>query len=119
MTTEDTFPNDDDDLDRPGRVADLTLRDAMLVKISWIRSFLAVAERGGFGAATSKLHLSQSRGSAHISPLEEMLRFALFQRRGRPTPLTQPRRIFAHPARGAPDAPPNRTPAARAAPRPG
>jgi len=47
MTTENTFPNEDADVDRPGRVADLTLRDAMLVKISWIRSFLAVAERGG------------------------------------------------------------------------
>ena len=46
MRTEDTFPNEDAELDRPGRAADLTLRDAMLVKISWIRSFLAVAERG-------------------------------------------------------------------------
>ena len=51
------------------RIADPNLRDAMLLKVSWLRSFLAVAERGGFGAATGTLHLSQSRVSAHISAL--------------------------------------------------
>jgi hypothetical protein len=45
------------DIDRARSVADLTLRGAMQLKISWVRSLLAVAERGGFGAATSKLHL--------------------------------------------------------------
>jgi LysR family carnitine catabolism transcriptional activator len=119
MTTEDTFPNEDADVDRRGRVADLTLRDAMLVKISWIRSFLAVAERGGFGAATSKLHLSQSRVSAHISALEELLGFALFERRVRPTVLTEPGRIFADHAREALDALQDGIEAARAALRPG
>src|SRR6476469_5120167 len=77
------------------RLADASLRDAMLLKVSWLRSFLAVAERGGFGAATSTLHLSQSRVSAHISALEEQLGFALFERRVRPTALTAPGRIFA------------------------
>jgi DNA-binding transcriptional LysR family regulator len=119
MTTEDPFPTDDLDVDRPGRVADLTLRDAMLVKISWIRSFLAVAERGGFGAATNKLHLSQSRVSAHISALEELLGFALFDRRVRPTALTEPGRIFAVHARDALDALGDGIEAARAALRPG
>jgi DNA-binding transcriptional LysR family regulator len=119
MTTEDTLPNEDAHVDRRGRVADLTLRDAMLVKISWIRSFLAVAERGGFGAATSKLHLSQSRVSAHISALEEMLGFALFERRVRPTVLTEPGRIFADHAREALDALQDGIEAARAALRPG
>ncbi|MFL5962712.1 MAG: LysR family transcriptional regulator [Gaiellaceae bacterium] len=119
MRTEDTFPNDDADVDRPGRVSDLTLRDAMLVKISWIRSFLAVAERGGFGAATSKLHLSQSRVSAHISALEELLGFALFERRVRPTALTEAGRIFADHAREALDALQDGIEAARAALRPG
>jgi DNA-binding transcriptional LysR family regulator len=119
MTTEDTFPNEDADVERPERVADLTLRDAMLVKISWIRSFLAVAERGGFGAATSKLHLSQSRVSAHISALEELLGFALFERRVRPTALTEPGRIFADHAREALDALQDGIEAARAALRPG
>ena len=119
MRTEDTSLNDDAELDRPGRAADLTLRDAMLVKISWIRSFLAVAERGGFGAATSKLHLSQSRVSAHISALEEMLGFALFERRVRPTALTEPGRIFAEYAREALDTLQDGIEAARAALRPG
>src|SRR5882757_9883884 len=94
---------DDDPLDLEGddsvhayrRLADTSLRDAMLLKVSWLRTFLAVAERGGFGAATSTLHLSQSRVSAHISGLEEVLGFALFERRVRPTALTTPGRIFA------------------------
>jgi LysR family carnitine catabolism transcriptional activator len=119
MTTENTFPNEDADADRPARIADLTLRDAMLVKISWLRSFLAVAERGGFGAATSKLHLSQSRVSAHISALEELLGFALFERRVRPTALTEPGRIFADHAQEALDALQDGIEAARAALRPG
>jgi LysR family transcriptional regulator, carnitine catabolism transcriptional activator len=119
MTTEDPVSSEDTGVDLPGRIADLTLRDAMLVKISWIRSFLAVAERGGFGAATSKLHLSQSRVSAHISALEEMLGFALFERRVRPTALTEPGRIFANHAREALDALQDGIEAARAALRPG
>jgi len=81
------------------RIADPNLRDAALLKVSWLRSFLAVADRGGFGAATSTLHLSQSRVSAHISALEELLGFALFERRVRPTALTTPGRIFATYAR--------------------
>src|SRR5438045_7618178 len=83
------------------RARDSALRDAMLVKISWLRSFLAVAERGGFSAAASKLHLSQSRVSAHIAGLEEILGFTLFERRVRPTALTEPGRIFASHAREA------------------
>ena len=63
-----------------------------------------MAERGGFGAATSKLHLSQSRVSAHISALEDLLGFALFERRVRPIALTEPGRIFAEHAREALDA---------------
>jgi DNA-binding transcriptional LysR family regulator len=119
MTTTDALPNEDAEVDRPGRISDLTLRDAMLVKISWLRSFLAVAERGGFGAATSKLHLSQSRVSAHISALEELLGFALFERRVRPTALTEPGRIFAEHARDALDALQDGIEAARATLRPG
>ena len=83
------------------RIADPNLRAAMLLKVSWLRSFLAVADRGGFGAATTTLHLSQSRVSAHISALEDLLGFALFERRVRPTALTTPGRIFATYARRA------------------
>src|SRR5258705_11680799 len=91
----------------------------MLLKVSWLRSFLAVADRGGFGAATTTLHLSQSRVSAHISALEELLGFALFERRVRPTALTEPGRIFAEHARDALDALQGGIEAARSALRPG
>jgi len=100
MTAPDS-PVPDADPASTFRIADLALRDEMLLKISWLRSFLAVAERGGFGAATSKLHLSQSRVSAHIADLEQLLGFALFERRVRPTALTEPGRIFASHARDA------------------
>jgi LysR family carnitine catabolism transcriptional activator len=118
-TSDPSVRKDDTHAERPGRVSDLTLRDAMLVKISWIRSFLAVAERGGFGAATGKLHLSQSRVSAHVSALEELLGFPLFERRVRPTELTESGRIFAEHAREALDALQDGIEAARAARRPG
>jgi DNA-binding transcriptional LysR family regulator len=103
MLPDDVELADDDPIDLKGaqavdahrRVADASLRDATLLKVSWLRTFLAVAERGGFGAATSSVHLSQSRVSAHISGLEEQLGFALFERRVRPTALTAPGRIFA------------------------
>src|SRR5258708_37440467 len=101
------------------RALDSALRDAMLVKISWLRSFLAVAERGGFGAAATKLHLSQSRVSAHIAGLEELLGFALFERRVRPTALTEPGRIFASHAREALEQLEEGIEAARAALHPG
>jgi LysR family carnitine catabolism transcriptional activator len=101
------------------RIADPNLRDAMVLKVSWLRSFLAVADRGGFGAATSTLHLSQSRVSAHISALEDMLGFALFERRVRPTALTTPGRIFADYARRALEELQEGVESARAALQPG
>jgi DNA-binding transcriptional LysR family regulator len=70
------------------------MRDALLIKITWLRSFLAVADCGGFGAATIRLHLSQSRVSAHISALESALGFSLFDRRARPTTLTRAGEVF-------------------------
>jgi LysR family carnitine catabolism transcriptional activator len=70
------------------------MREALSIKITWIRSFLAVAESGGFGAATIRLHLSQSRVSAHISALEAALGFTLFDRRARPTTLTRAGEVF-------------------------
>ena len=44
-------------------------RDAMSLQTAWLRSFLAVADKSGFAAATLVLHLSQSRVSAHIAAL--------------------------------------------------
>lgn len=75
-------------------VTDAAFRETMLLKVSWLRSFLAVAESGGFCASTIKLHLSQSRVSAHIADLEMVLGFSLFERRVPPTTLTAPGEIF-------------------------
>src|ERR1700750_2584910 len=58
------------------------------VQTTWLLSFLAVADRGGFSAATVPLHLSQSRVSAHIAALERALGAVLFDRRARPTRIT-------------------------------
>jgi LysR family transcriptional regulator, carnitine catabolism transcriptional activator len=101
------------------RPVDSSLRDAMFLKVAWLRSFLAVAERGGFGAATSTLHLSQSRVSAHISALEELLGLALFERRVRPTALTASGRIFAGYAKRALEELQEGVESARAAQHPG
>src|SRR6267154_6368861 len=83
----------DDDLD----VIVLTPRDpreAMSLQTAWLRSFLAVADKGGFGAATLALHLSQSRVSAHIAALEHALGVTLFDRKARPICTTEAGGVF-------------------------
>ncbi|MEU9157582.1 LysR family transcriptional regulator [Streptomyces sp. NPDC048417] len=69
-------------------------RDAMSLQTAWLRSFLAVADKGGFGAATPVLHLSQSRVSAHIAALEHALGVTLFDRRARPVCMTTAGELF-------------------------
>jgi LysR family carnitine catabolism transcriptional activator len=69
-------------------------RDAMSLQTAWLRSFLAVAEKGGFGAATLALHLSQSRVSAHIASLEHALGVTLFDRKARPIRTTAAGELF-------------------------
>ncbi|MEU0277736.1 LysR family transcriptional regulator [Streptomyces sp. NPDC088551] len=69
-------------------------RDAMSLQTAWLRSFLAVADKGGFGAATLVLHLSQSRVSAHIAALEHALGVTLFDRKARPIRLTEAGELF-------------------------
>lgn len=69
-------------------------RDAMSVQTAWLRSFLAVADKGGFGAATLALHLSQSRVSAHIAALEHALGVTLFDRKARPICTTEAGELF-------------------------
>jgi LysR family transcriptional regulator, carnitine catabolism transcriptional activator len=64
-------------------------RDAMSLQTAWLRSFLAVADKNGFGAATLVLHLSQSRVSAHIAALEHALGVSLFDRKARPICMTE------------------------------
>jgi LysR family carnitine catabolism transcriptional activator len=86
-------PEEPDDLD----VVELPLRDprdAMLLQTAWLRSFLAVADKGGFGAATLPLRLSQSRVSAHIAALEHALGVTLFDRKARPICTTAAGELF-------------------------
>lgn len=77
------------------------VRDAPSIQTAWLRTFLAVADQGGFGAASFPLHLSQSRVSAHIAALERVLRVDLFDRTSRPTRLTPAGEVFQHHARAA------------------
>ncbi len=69
-------------------------RDALSLQTAWLRSFLAVADKGGFGAATLVLHLSQSRVSAHIAALERALGVTLFDRKARPICMTEAGELF-------------------------
>ena len=43
------------------------------VELDWLETFLAVADRGRFTAASATVHRSQSRVSAHIAALERDL----------------------------------------------
>jgi len=92
-----SYPQDRDEADDDLDVIDLTPRDprdAMSLQTAWLRSFLAVADKGGFGAATLALHLSQSRVSAHIAALEHALGVTLFDRKARPICTTRAGELF-------------------------
>ncbi|GAA2331502.1 LysR family transcriptional regulator [Dactylosporangium salmoneum] len=86
-------PEEPEDLDAID-LAPRDPRDAMSLQTAWLRSFLAVADRGGFGAATVALHLSQSRVSAHIAALEHALGVTLFDRKARPIRTTAAGELF-------------------------
>jgi DNA-binding transcriptional LysR family regulator len=66
----------------------------MSLQTAWLKSFLAVADCGGFGAATLALHLSQSRVSAHMAALEHVLGVTLFDRKARPICTTEAGELF-------------------------
>jgi LysR family cyn operon transcriptional activator len=53
-----------------------------------LRTFVAVADAGGFARALSRLHLSQPAASRQIDALESELGVVLFERRGRGIRLT-------------------------------
>lgn len=61
---------------------------ARIEHIDWLESFVAVVDHGGFSAAASAVHRSQSRVSAHVGALEQALGATLFDRRHRPVELT-------------------------------
>lgn len=52
------------------------------VKLEWLRSFLTVAELGGFTRAARALHLSQPAVSTHVKELEANLGTRLFESAG-------------------------------------
>ncbi len=54
-----------------------------------LRSFIAVADRGGFTRAARSLNRTQSAVSMQIKRLEENVRVALFERNGRSVRLTR------------------------------
>lgn len=64
-----------------------------------METFLAVADRGGFTAASETVHRSQSRVSAHIAALERDLGVRLVDRTHRPARLTSAGQVFARHAR--------------------
>jgi DNA-binding transcriptional LysR family regulator len=69
------------------------------VELDWLETFLAVADRGGFTAASAQVHRSQSRVSAHIASLEREIGVRLIDRSRRPATLTEAGRVFATHAR--------------------
>jgi DNA-binding transcriptional LysR family regulator len=79
---------------RPNQAA-----DADLVELDWLETFLAVVDRGGFTSASTQVHRSQSRVSAHIAALEKDLGVRLIDRSRRPATATEAGRILAVHAR--------------------
>jgi LysR family nitrogen assimilation transcriptional regulator len=59
-----------------------------------LRYFVAIAERGGFGAAASALHIAQSALSRHIKQLEHELGGALFERGARGVAVTESGKVL-------------------------
>jgi DNA-binding transcriptional LysR family regulator len=58
------------------------------LKLSQLRTFVAIADSGGFARAAARLHLTQSAASRQIAALESELAVVLFDRVGRRVQLT-------------------------------
>lgn len=69
------------------------------MQIDWLKSFLAIADTGSFGAAGATLYRAQSRVSAHIASLEVEVGAELFDRTKRPIALTAAGRAYLPHAR--------------------
>ena len=65
-----------------------------MVDVDICRMVLAVAETGNFSKAARKMYISQPLLSKHISRLEDELGTELFDRKSRPTTMTESGRIF-------------------------
>ena len=59
-----------------------------------LRYFVAVAERGGFGAAASALNVAQSALSRHVKELEHEFGGALFERGARGVSVTESGKVL-------------------------
>ena len=64
------------------------------MELRHLRYFVAVAETGGFGAASRALHISQSAISEQVAALEEEVKVPLLQRKQRTTQLTPYGELF-------------------------
>jgi LysR family transcriptional regulator, cyn operon transcriptional activator len=58
------------------------------MKLAHLRTFVAIADNGGFARAAMQLHLTQSAASRQIGALESELGVALFDRNARHIKLT-------------------------------
>lgn len=66
------------------------------MRLSQLRTFVAVAREGGVGAAARALHVSQPTLTAQIHALEAQYGVELFRRQGRGVALTEAgQRLFA------------------------
>jgi DNA-binding transcriptional LysR family regulator len=66
----------------------MNFRNNARIKLAQLRTFLAVAESGGFARAAVRLNLTQSAASRQIIALEAELGLRLFARNGQSTALT-------------------------------
>ncbi len=66
----------------------MTFRNTPKIKLGHLRTFVAIAESGGFARAAGQLNLTQSATSRQIMALEAELGVSLFDRDGQHTKLT-------------------------------
>ena len=66
----------------------MTFRNNRKIKLGQLRTFVAIAESGGFARAAGRLNLTQSAASRQIMALEAELGLRLFVRTGQHTTLT-------------------------------
>src|SRR6195952_4374955 len=73
----------------------MAIADADSVELDWLETFLAVVDHGGFTSASTQVHRSQSRVSAHIAALEKDMGVRLIDRARRPAAATEAGRVLA------------------------